>query len=67
MLDDAKKVYKHEWKKEWEKVSEKFANEDSMTYEEKEKWGFFENDMNDYMERLDKAASEKDFLDLEKE
>ena len=35
MLDDAKKVYKHEWKKEWEKVSEKFANEDSMTYEEK--------------------------------
>ena len=35
MLDDAKKVYKHEWKKEWDKVSEKFANEDSMTYEEK--------------------------------
>ena len=66
MLDDAKKVYKREWKKEWKKVSEKFANEDTMTHEDREKWGFFENDMDEYMERLDKAASEREFLENEK-
>ena len=36
-----------------------------MTVEEKEKWGFFDKDMDKYMAELDKAANKKDFTDIE--